>query len=167
LNEKIAIDGPSDRLTARLISEENKANIFSRFRYDPVFWAAFAKPIAEGKRRFIKIDQPFDMKDVSPEETAESDWYEIGVELIPPSDVPRQERQSAILVSISKWCNDNKLSCRRFVNTVNAHRSPPSSFPESNPGAAALIRMIDVIPEGERAKYSIGLDLVHKLLTSR
>jgi len=57
---RLLVDGVAHALTARLSGEANPS---LALRYDPVFWAAFAKPPPEGKQRVVYPRRPFNLVD--------------------------------------------------------------------------------------------------------
>lgn len=186
LGGKVAFMGLGNRVSVRLNEERGadgspvRTGTRGGRRYDKTFWAAFAKPVRTGCRRCLKPLRPYDFRD-EPEELAviPAEWIEVEVSLIPPSDMPRSEREAKVHASIEAWCARHGLEADKFVDLQPA---PVAATPrnigrnglpvaaerpaqESLPGVAALRQLVEAVPAVDRSKFSLPFDLIHALLS--
>jgi hypothetical protein len=135
----------------------------SRKKYLDAVWKAFSTPGREGHRRWITIGPPLSYVDAQDAPTKDS--VEISPDLIVVEDGrPRRERADAIGTSIRLWAET------AGIPSSNLEEAPSETTPskprraDNANGADALRRLIAVIPEEERARYSLPMNLIGRLL---
>lgn len=133
-----------------------------RLKYLDVVWKAFSFPIEEGLRRWIDLGPPPYCVDTK--EPPADDALEVPSEFVIGDGHARRERADAIASSIQRWADLNNVPLNKLEeqvrpNAKDAYRA--TEFPES---LTALRRMIATIPDEERARYSLPLNLLGRLL---
>ena len=165
----VVVDGPSDQLTASLTKSVDSPSI----RFDPVVWAAFAKPIPDGQRRILKSTRPYDIDYITQNQDTPNGWIEVPTTAVPPAEMQKHARNITITESITKWCGDNNISISNLslIDIPGISRHAPAIVATQNRtgrnGTAALIGMIEAVPEEDRRNYSLTLDLIYQLLAAR
>ncbi|MFC5391403.1 hypothetical protein [Bosea vestrisii] len=168
----VSFEGEGGSLAVRL---EKDAGLQERpLRFDPTFWAAFSKPVRSGCYRALHIHRPFRFSDNEEAPTNSEELHSIDSDLIPPADLNKPERDAAIRKSIDTWCKNNGLIPSNFLvkpradtsygNHARARSSEEEARFTNHPGASALISLARAVPESERSKHSLTLDLIYTLL---
>lgn len=166
LTNRVQFVGTSSKMEVRLMSDAERLR---PRRYDPTFWAAFAKPIASGKVvRVLQPQPPYDFQDCDSLEARPEGWLTIAAAAIPDPDLPKDEREAAVKGAIVSWCNANSLSPRDFGLTTKA-RAPRGieqrlESTERPNNISALVKFIEAIPAQERKDYSLPLNLIYQYL---
>jgi hypothetical protein len=172
LGDQVVFEGPVSSLTVRLSNQNGQPSRTQRF--DPALWAAFAKVISDNKVRHLKVSKPIDFKDCDEGTPLSVGWVVVDRELIPDPEMPKPTRDSEIIKSIYSFAENHSLPVASFLasntrpvrNAVTSNPSPSSGGNEPRRwGASALLAMIEAVPASERQKYSLPLDLLHRLLT--
>jgi hypothetical protein len=144
-------------------------------RFDPRLWAGFSKAIPPEKRRYIGLSGPFNFFDTI-ESVSDTYKIEISRDMVPDQAIPKQERDAQIVSNIEQWCRSNGLDPLDFVPYQAPVRlTEPIAHPEvpthgsDKPAAGvdALLKLIEVVPEDQRAKYSLPIDLIYRLLAPK
>jgi len=135
-----------------------------RLRYRKAAWDAFSVPLNSESKRWINLGPPLKYYD-GEEAPATDNAVEVRPDFIIGDGHPRQERAGAVAASIRRWAEENRIPLDRLEDHAPpdpAVRAPRTSgVPES---LDALRRMISTIPEDERARYSLPLNLLGRLL---
>lgn len=161
VGSRALFDGHGSEMKVRLLPkiETQRAPII---HFEPRFWAAFSKPIRPpSTQRWLQTEHPFQFEDLQSGESAPAGWMEVQASRIPSVALPTSERSSAIIESIGAWCAANRLDPEQFRQ--RARQRAQSTSPPS-PGVLALRALVDAVPENERAKFSLPLDLISRLL---
>ncbi|WP_267433844.1 hypothetical protein [Sphingomonas sp. GM_Shp_1] len=131
-------------------------------KYPDTLWRAFGTPLPEGCRRWVSLGPPLSVEDAwdAPQQAA----IEITADFVVEEDGrSRRERAAAIGASIRRWASQAGLPMTSLVEQAAAvpRAQPPSGRPD---GPEALRQLIAAIPEEERARYSLPMNLVGRLL---
>lgn len=127
-------------------------------QFNPRFWAAFSKPISDGDVRWIMPAEPFDF---GHEQPAPSGAIVIDARLVPDASLPSKDRAKAIIASINTWCSANNLMPEKFRITDDL------ALRRRHQGIEALLALIDAVPASDRKNFSLPLDLIGRLLSSK
>jgi hypothetical protein len=163
VRNKVIFEGTPSEVKVRLASAPIADT--QPIRFNSVFWAAFSKAIPLARKRWLRLTGYISFEDRLEEAEPMSGELEVGAEYIAPHSLSRSERDVAIVEQIKRWCAANNLQPEAFRQTAQLESTAPIS-PIINPGQDAIIRMIEAIPELERSRYSLPLDLLHRLLKS-
>ena len=186
VGDRLVFKGQGNRAAVQLVGAGGRRDVSGgppakrARRYDKTFWAAFAKPVRVGSRRFVKPSRPYDFSDEVAEVAAPlPEWIEVEAARVPSPDVPRLEREAMVHAAIDEWCAVHGLDPERFADLEP--RSVPSQppivpsvrtpVPGSEPavactkGVEALRRLIEAVPAADRPALSLPLDLIHKLIS--
>lgn len=118
----------------------------SQPRFVPALWAAFRRPLDEGKERYVSVKRPIRFVDVAPGEHPENRVV-IPRECI--SDAP------GVVERITQWLEVNELDSRPFLFEELAGERLPSND--------VLGRFLLALDPGDMTRISIPLDIVNKL----
>lgn len=148
----IAPDNTDER-DALLNRTRSKAQTASKW-FQPAIWAAFRKPLAPTRRRFLSEKEPFEFKDVS-ESGAPDGFREIDQKFIAETD----DNASAVVQNIETWLADHALESSLFLRSDD----------QKAPGFSndLLGRLIQVLDTEELRRVSVPLDVVRKLRQTR
>lgn len=133
-----------------------------REKYPDALWRAFGTPVPDGCKRWVTIGPPLLVEDreAAPDEAA----IEVSSAFIVANDGrSRRERAVAIGASIRRWAEATDIAQQSLVEPERA-ANPPIHPTGHHAGAEALRQLIAIIPEGERAQYSLPMDLLWRLL---
>ncbi len=133
-----------------------------RDKYPDALWKAFGTPLPEGCRRWVSLGPPLSVENArdAPGEAA----IEITADFVVEEDGrSRRERAAAIGASIRGWASQAGLPMASLVERPVA--APPAQSPGArSDGVEALWQLIAAIPQEERARYSLPMNLVGRLL---
>lgn len=161
LGERLDWEGRGPSLSIRLKTGAPVQAI----RYHPSFWAAFSKPPSDPtQHRLIRIKPPFGFSDVSVAD-ASPDQIEIDLSSVPPSDLPKPERDERIKEAIATWCKVHNLPQTQFFSPREALTGLTTAPAIGSPGVQALKALIGAIPADERGRFSLPLDLIQRLIS--
>ncbi len=134
-----------------------------RLKYLEAVWYAFSAPLGDGLKRWIDLGPPLSYVDA--QEAPKDSAIELSTDFIIGDSPARGERAGVIAASIQRWAEAHNILLSSLGDsepqkaTVRVSRS--SGSPES---LDALRRMIATIPEDERSRYSLPLNLLGRLL---
>lgn len=186
VGDRLVFKGLGNRAAVQLVDPGGRRDVGSgpqvkhARRFDKTFWAAFAKPVRIGSRRFIKPTRPYDFSDEVEEFAApQPEWIEVEASRIPSPDVPRHEREAMVHAAIDGWCEVHGLNPERFTDLEpRPFPGPPPAIPNvrtpiaatgptlaPTKGVEALLRLIEAVPTADRPTLSLPLDLIHKLIS--
>lgn len=133
--------------------------------FDKAVWAAFAIPIERDRRRYLSKEMPFRFVDLSEGDPAPPNTFEIPRVLIVSRDIPRHDpvRKTNVLRNIQRWIEEEQLEERLFLQKKEGLGEQADL---QKAGVDALLRFIEVVPESERARISIPLDILKKIIRS-
>lgn len=145
--------------------------------YEAAFWAAFAKPIAEGKRRYLFLNPKPHFKEVEPETDPPAGSYEIPPDYAAPADMqPGLERHNLVMSNISRWAATNGIDLDRMKQGQSAPNPSATSIAQipqqhgmSVTGRQAGpdrkgIGVLALLSETDRSRILVPLDILEKLL---
>lgn len=156
--------GPEMRVLLRPAEQANDDQ--SIIHFEPRFWAAFAKPIRPpGARRWIQIEHPFQFDDVANSDPPPSGTIEVQSSYIPSVAIDRGQRAKIIIENIKAWCKANSQDQEQFRSRPR-QRQKAQDATAAAAGVAALRALVEAVPEGDRSKHSLSLDLIGLLLRS-
>jgi hypothetical protein len=169
----IQITGDSGSEIATLVEGEGASHVGTRIQFDPAIWAAFAKPIAEPKRRHISLRRPFDFDDIADGAPIPPGTVEVPKTRIPDEKLERPERDALIVSNITAWCEEHNLSPHDCAaapkQRSHSHRTlvglAVDHGPNTSKGLVALKILVEAIPQQEQAQFSLPLNLIGKLLS--
>jgi hypothetical protein len=173
LGTSIQIDGESGSERATLKQGDGADRHSGKIKFDPAVWAAFAKPILDGKQRWISVQKPFEFDDLDEGSEHPPGRVEVPSTMIPAQELGRPERDSQIISNIGLWCQQHSLVPAELAavpkQRAPAQRTSLSSLAgreaSSSKGVSALRALLEAIPAAEQAQYSIPLNLVGRLLS--
>ncbi|MCH8489811.1 MAG: hypothetical protein LAT81_07765 [Oceanicaulis sp.] len=159
----------SEGLLSVSIASQNDAR--KKPRYNKTLWAAFAKPIADGGKRYLRTEAPISFHDTSDSSAyTNSKWLEVKPEFIPPADVSKHERDDLILSNIERWCEENRvdISAMRFpVSKTARQRDQNTGKPlrDSIPDRTRMLRdLIEAVPEKNRGTLFLPMNVIYEFL---
>jgi hypothetical protein len=171
LHGRVIFDGAGPQQSIRLIGD---TELPDNIRFDKTVWAAFSKPIPSECRRILRTQRPFKFADEAGDLplTLDTGSYEVEPHLIPDPGLARPSRDRAIVEGIGHWCSLHELDINSLVDISNAEvvtsgRASLGKTATPHPGIDALLRLINAIPTAERKNYSLTLDLIQRLLSSK
>lgn len=133
-----------------------------REKYSDALWSAFGTPVPNGCKRWVTIGPPLSVEDT--EATPGEAAIEVSPDLVVGEDGRgRRERAAAIGASIRRWAEANGVPQQSLVEPERAS-NPPTHSTGHHAGAEALRQLIAIIPEGERAQYTLPMNLLWRLL---
>jgi hypothetical protein len=175
LGNEVQFQGGNSRLEVRILPVEPH-------RYNRKFWTAFSKPVLSGRRRWIEPNYPFNFHDYEDGEEPPKGYLHIESSLVPAPEIPKDDRDVKIREIIQSWCAGVKRPAFDFSitpETKPVRRTPETGNAERNTQpfvktkvesgiihyrVDALIKFIDAIPEAERSRYSLPLDLIRRFV---
>jgi len=166
LAARIRLIGSLSKIEVRLVPEA--AMIHPR-RYDPTFWAAFSKPLTAGKSvRALCPNSPYDFDDYTDRSEVQAGWKTVELPDGLSSELQKSDREQIIKDAILKWCLKNNFDPSRFSISSKA-RAPRGENSARSPTSddtrvVALLKFIENIPEEERQKYTLPIDLIYLFL---
>jgi hypothetical protein len=134
-------------------------------RYLPAFWAAFAKPIPDGFKRFLDIDHVA-FEDVP---AGKSPQAKNVVEVI-STDVPPEDsegRDATILTRLADWAHRNHVDLSRFNVAQRISRGDMGIGPRQQAEGSLLDKLLDALSERDLVRIQIPMDIVSKLRKHR
>lgn len=146
-------------------------------QFDSGFWSAFAKPMKEGKRRYLTKSPPYRFDDEPDDFPPPPNTYEIPKLLIMPNDLPREfpQRRVIVLQSIMKWLKEQNLSYTIFIDSEKSiNTSVPQEKNErkialdhdvdfTTKKIDAILSFIECLSENDRNQISIPLDILYRV----
>ncbi len=133
-----------------------------RAKYPDMLWKAFSTPVPDGCKRWVTIGPPLLVEDT--DATPGDAAIEVSPDLVVVDDGRgRRERAVAIGASIRRWIDATGVAQQSLLESERAS-SPPISPTGHHAGAEALRQLIALIPEGERAQYTLPMNLLWRLL---
>lgn len=133
-----------------------------REKYPDALWRAFGTPVANGCKRWVTIGPPLLVEDT--EAALDDAAIEVSRNLIVVDDGRgRRERAAAIGASIRRWAETTGIAEASLTEPPRA-ANPPIHRTGHHPGVEALRQLIAVIPEVERAQYTLPMNLLWRLL---
>jgi len=140
-------------------------------RYAPALWAAFIKPLAEGARRWISVEEPVHFYDLPATETPKDGTLEISREAIvapPPNVLVNGE---AVGKNISQWLSQHSIPADN-VAFKSRGISPVARLTDDDFQRRPVIRSRDVsrqffnmLPEEMKKRFQIPADIVEYILS--
>lgn len=118
----------------------------SKPRFVPALWAAFRRPLDEGKERYVSVKRPIRFVDVAAGERPEN---RIAIPRECISDAP------GVIERINQWLEGNKLDRAPFLFEEQAGERLPAND--------VLGRFLLALDPGDMERISIPLDIVNKL----
>lgn len=118
----------------------------SKPRFVPALWAAFRRPLDEGKERYVSVKRPIRFVDVAAGEHPEN---RIAIPRECISDAP------GVIERINQWIEENELDRAPFLFEERAGERLPSND--------VLGRFLLALDPGDMERVSIPLDIVNKL----
>lgn len=133
-----------------------------REKYPDALWRAFGTPVPNGCKRWVTIGPPLLVEDT---EAAPGDAaVEVSPGLVIADDGRgRRERAAAIGASIRRWAEETGIAQQSLAEPERA-ANPPIHSTGHHAGAEALRQLIAIIPEDERAQYTLPMNLLWRLL---
>ena len=115
-------------------------------RFVPALWAAFRRPLDEGKERYVSVKRPIRFVDVAAGEHPEN---RIAIPRECISDAP------GVIERINQWIEENELDRAPFLFEERAGERLPSND--------VLGRFLLALDPGDMERVSMPLDIVNKL----
>ena len=154
-------------MTARI--DEALGSERKSLRFDPAFWAAFSKPIAETKVRYFYNTKPFYFHDLDIKEDVRSNTGIIieGLDIADPN-LSKPERDQEIRQAITRWCERHDRHINDFILAKKS--ASKAQFEETAPKSdvrqeiAALRAFIEAIPSEERKNFNLPCDIIYRFV---
>ena len=132
--------------------------------YDASFWAAFAKPIDDGRTRFLRKVPPFVFRDLSDGEAQPLDHFLIDRDFIAPgSFLPGEERMEFVSKNIDRWLKLNELSRNMFEKLP---KPKPRETREEVGHGRTWLRAFESLTQSELERIVIPTDVWLKFIRS-
>lgn len=133
-----------------------------RAKFPDILWKAFGTAVPDGCKRWVTLGPPLLVEDA---EAAPGDAaIQVSPDLVVVDDGQgRRERAAAIGASIRRWAEATGVSQQILLEPERAE-NPPIHPTGHHSGAEALRQLIALIPEGERADYTLPMNLLWRLL---
>ena len=120
-------------------------------RFHPAFWAAFRKPLAESKRRYMSIQTPPQFQDVIPDDRPDGSTEVDRKYVVDPEAEVTEVQQT-----IQSWLADNGLESTAFLAT---RTTATAQLPSDD----LLGRLLLALESDDLKRLSMPLDIVDKL----
>lgn len=128
-------------------------------RYDPRFWAAFTKPIAEGKKRVVSLD-PIGFTDIDEASEADSGGFDLAASYIcARNGITKADYEQAVIESLEQWLTENNVE---FHQVEQGASSRKQEIKDRN----ILEQMLRLLSEEQQRRISLPLDVIAKLIKS-
>jgi hypothetical protein len=130
-------------------------------RYEPSFWACFAKPLEPptGFKRVVNLEPPFSFEPIPEHLSVPEGFLEIDAELIAPKSMPPGPGRSMYVVEqIEKWLKQHNLPPEQFFQ--RSHH--PSSKTEER--TASIVALLSKLDPKDLERISIPTDIWLKLI---
>jgi hypothetical protein len=116
-------------------------------------WPAFIRPIEEGKRRFVNLDQ-FVFTDAA--RKPRGNWMEVGSQFVASLSADAPVDSLGIQTKISAWADDNGVLIDNLLAT-------DIETANEGPSVSDLIRIIHGLPHSVSQNWSIPADVLRHL----
>jgi hypothetical protein len=159
-------EGPYKRVGRQAEAEAEGASK-PRVMFDPVVWKAFSTPIPEGSRRWLSTITPVSVFDSAQQQASES-LIEVTAADIVGAVENQADRGAAIASAIKAWRGAHDVPQEALAFDRPKPRVTAAARPKGEEnGLTALKLLVSTIPEAERSKYSLPLNLIGRLLQVR
>lgn len=132
-------------------------------RYPSKFWSAFAKPLDQGLRRFMRIYPPYDFVDQA-EDIGDENFAEIPKNYTAPSQVnPGPSRNRLVGELISSWLKTQTNLNFNLENGDVGESTPRSAQGRHESFPYPLLCYLDTLTDHDLSRIHIPADIVRKL----